>query len=138
MSETIAHTRLVGIIVDWVKSEYSHTPGFCLFCDCPTVLETEKPSPIEGFFPDVCGAATPPAVTVLGEAKTLPDLESPRSYQQIQAFLRFLAARPQPTFVVAVPWSAKTTAKNIIARAKLETDTQSVRVHFLTDQRQLC
>ena len=138
MSETIDHTRLVGIIITWVKSEYSGIPGFCVFCDCPPVLETEKPSSIEGFYPDVCGAATPPAVTVLGEAKTLPDLESPRSYQQILAFFRFLAARPQPTFVIAVPWFAKTTAKHIINRAKQETHAEGVRVFCLTDQSTSC
>jgi hypothetical protein len=134
MSETIAHTRLVAIVLDWIRATHSATPGLCLFCDCPTVLESEKPSPIEGFFPDVSAMSTPPAITLLGEAKTLPDLESGRSYRQFLAFLRFLAARPQPMLVLATPWQATMTAKSIIAQAKRETQTQSVPVQFLTDQ----
>lgn len=138
MSETLEHTRLVSVIVDWVKSEYSDTPGFCLFCDCPAVLPTEKPSPIEGFFPDVCAASTPPAVTIVGEAKTLPDLESARSYEQLLAFLRFLAARPKPVLVVAVPWAAMNTARNIITHAKRATAAECVSVQFLTEKNTIC
>ena len=138
MSETLAHTRLVGVIVNWVRVKYSITPGLCLFCDCPTILETEKPSPIEGFFPDVCALTTPPALTILGEAKTLPDLESSRSFQQVVAFLRFLAARPQPGLVIATPWQGIATARNIIALAKRESRAKDIQVHFLTDQATLC
>jgi hypothetical protein len=133
MSETLAHTRLVGVIVNWVKARYSATVGLCVFCDCPTVLETEKPSPIEGFFPDVCALSTPPALTLVGEAKTLPDLESPRSFQQVVAFMRFLAARPQPILVIATPWQAVATAKNIVVLARRESRAEHVQVHFLTD-----
>jgi hypothetical protein len=138
MSETLAHTRLVGVIVNWVQAKYSTTPGFCLFCDCPTVLETEKPSPIEGFFPDVCALTTPSALTILGEAKTLPDLESSRSFQQLVAFLRFLAARPQPSLIIATPWQATATARNIIIHARLESRVKHVQLHFLTDQASPC
>ena len=138
MSETIAHTRLVAIIVCWVNITYSTTPGLCLFCDSPTVLDSEKPSPIEGFFPDICALSSPPTVTMIGEAKTLPDLESPRSYQQFVAFLRFLAARPAPAFVVATPWQASATARNIVAQAKRESNAKVVPVHFLTDESTSC
>lgn len=138
MSETLAHTRLVGVIVTWAKTKYLSTPGMCFFCDSPTVLESEKPSPVEGFYPDICVMSTPPAVTMLGEAKTLPDLESARSYQQFLAFLRFLAARPKPTLVIATPWQATATARNIIARAKRESHAKAVPVHFLTDQDASC
>ena len=138
MSETLAHTRLVGVIVNWVRVKYSITPGLCLFCDCPTILETEKPSPIEGFFPDVCALTTPPALTILGEAKTLPDLESSRSFQQVVAFLRFLRARPRPSLVIATPWQAMATARSIIALARRESRTKDVQVHFLTDQAAIC
>jgi hypothetical protein len=138
MSETIEHTRLVGIVFNWVSIKYSATPGFCLFCDCPTIYASEKPSPIEGFFPDICALCTPPKVTILGEAKTLPDLESPRSYQQFLAFLRFLAARPRPALIVATPWQATVTAKGIIAQAKRESQVQVVPVQFLTEESTLC
>ena len=138
MSETLAHTRLVAVIVNWIKTEYPATPGLCLFCDSPTVLESEKPAPIEGFFPDVCAITTPPALTLLGEAKTAADLETPRSYQQFVAFLRFLAARPQPKLLVATPWQATATVKNIIKHAKRESRARAVPVRFLNDQDPPC
>src|SRR5437016_7711331 len=134
MSETLIHTCLVGVIVNWVKANYSATRGLCLFCDCPPVLETEKPLPIEGFFPDVYAVTTPPALTIIGEAKTTTDLESPRSYNQFLAFLRFLAARPQPIFVVATPWFAGATVRHILSLAKCEAGAKGVRMQFLSDR----
>lgn len=138
MSESVAHTRLVGVIVQWVLDQHSSTPGFCLFCDCPPILETEKPSPIEGFFPDVCGVSTPPAKTLIGEAKTAFDLETKRSYNQFLAFLRFLAARPNPTFVIATPWRSVVTAKNIVKFAQRESRTEKVQVQILNDRDVQC
>jgi len=138
VSETLEHTLLVGVIVKWITAQHAATPGLCLFCDCPPILNTEKPTSIEGFFPDVCAISTPPAVTLIGEAKTVPDLESVRSYKQFLAFLRFLAARPKPTLVVATPWQATITAKNIITLAQRESRTESVVLRFLNDQNPPC
>jgi len=138
MSESGTHIRLVRLIVDWIKTRHAATPGLCIFCDCPPVLETEKPTPIEGFFPDVAAATTPPALTLIGEAKTIQDLETPRSYQQLSAFLRFLSVRPEPIFIMATPWQATATAKNLVARAVTETKATGVRLHFLTDRVNPC
>jgi hypothetical protein len=128
----------VGVIVKWVKTQYPATPGLCLFCDCPPVLETEKPYPIEGLFPDVCAISTPAALTLIGEAKTVPDLESQRSYKQFLAFLRFLAARPKPILVVATPWQATASAKHIIRLAQRESRTKAVQLRFLNDRDTPC
>jgi hypothetical protein len=81
---------------------------------------------------------TPPALTLVGEAKTVPDLESPRSYKQFLAFLRFLAARPKPTLVVATPWQATATAKNVIKQAQRESRTKKVQLRFLNDREETC
>ena len=134
MSETLAHTRLVGAIVAWIRLKHASTPGLCLFCDCPTILQTEKPSPIEGYFPDVYAVTAPSTLTILGEAKTVPDLESERSYRQFLAFFRFLEARPQPLLVLATPWQAVATARCVLSQAKRETQSTTVAFRFLTDQ----
>ena len=81
---------------------------------------------------------TPPALTLIGEAKTAPDLESQRSYKQFLAFLLFLAARPKPTLVVATPWQATATAKNIIKQAQRESRTKRVQLRFLSDREEPC
>jgi hypothetical protein len=138
MSETIVHTRLVAVIVEWTRVQHSAMPGFSLFCDSPTVLVTEKPSAIEGFFPDVYATTTPCTFTLVGEAKTIPDLESARSFNQIVAFLHFLLSRPQPILVMATPWQASATAKNIVALAKREANAGAVQTHFLTEHTAAC
>jgi hypothetical protein len=133
MSETIGHSRLVGVILKWVETRVHGISGVCVFCDCPSMLVTEKPSAIEGFFPDLCVVTAPALLTILGEAKTLPDLESPRSYRQLVAFLRFLAVRPGPQLVMATPWEALATAKSLVRRAQHEASANLVPVQFLSD-----
>jgi hypothetical protein len=86
----------------------------------------------------LCAISTPPALTLIGEAKTVPDLESQRSYKQFLAFLRFLAARPKPTLVVATTWQATATARNIITLAQRESRTKAVQLRFLTDRDTPC
>jgi len=132
MSETVDHVQLVLQIINLINSRYSHLEGLGLFCDCPAVLQTEKPSPIEGYFPDVFGSTSPQTITLIGEAKTLPDLESPRSFKQITAFLRFLKSRPNPNFIFAIPWRAKITATNIVSRIFEEQKINTVYVEYVT------
>ena len=138
MSETLGHRHLVSVIVNWVLKKHSSTPGFCSYCDNPTVLQTEKPPPIDGFYADVHAVTTPQAVTLRGEAKTLPDLDSERSFNQIVAFLRFLSVRPEPTLIMATPWQARASAKNIVRLARRQAVAPDVPVLYLTDLDKPC
>lgn len=138
MGETLLHTRLVSIIVNWVARQHPTTPGFCLYCDNQTVLQTEKPPPIDGFYSDVYAVTTPPAITLLGEAKTIPDIDSERSFNQLVAFLRFLSVRPGPTLIMATPWQARPTAKNLVRLAKPRAGATDVPVVYLTETDDQC
>jgi len=133
VSETISHTRLVEAILNWVDSRLLNIPGVCLYCDCPPVRVTEKPPSIDTYYPDVSVATVPGILTIVGEAKTITDLETARSYRQLVAFLRFLRVQPGPQFVMATPWQAGVTAKNLVRLAKREADAISVPVTFLSD-----
>lgn len=138
MSETLQHTNLVAAIVRWVQATHSTAPALCLYCDSPTVLTTEKPPRIDGFYPDFYAATTPPTITILGEAKTIPDIDSERSFNQLCAFLSFLSASPNPTLVFATPWQAKSTAKNIILRATRAIGSHGVPITYLTEFDRAC
>lgn len=138
MSETLQHTNFVAAIVRWVQATHPAPQGLCLYCDSPTVLPTEKPPCIEGFYPDVYVATTPPTITILGEAKTIPDIDSTRSFNQLCAFLRFLSVSPSPNFVFAIPWQAKATAKNMVLRASRALGPPDIPVTYLTEFDQVC
>jgi hypothetical protein len=133
VSETIGHVRLVGVVLKWVDSQVSNIPGVCLYCDCPPLRVTEKPSSIDGFYPDVCVLTIPSVLTIIGEAKTLPDLESSRSFRQIVAFLEYLKVQSNPHFVLAVPWQASATARNILRVAKKEAFAEAVKLNVISD-----
>lgn len=126
MSESKHHIDLVRVLVEWVNSTYSERAGFCLFCDCPAVVATEKPAPIFGHFPDVHAVTVPSGLTVVGEAKTVPDLETARSFDQLIAYLRYLKFSPEPTLALAVPWSYVRTAKSLIKQAQRITNADQV------------
>ncbi|HEV7511425.1 MAG TPA: hypothetical protein VGO27_06980 [Candidatus Acidoferrum sp.] len=133
MSETLQHTQLVSVILRWIHNKHMLTPGFLLYCDSPTALNTEKPPNVDGFYADVYGVTSPPLITVLGEAKTIPDIDSERSFRQICAFLSFLSVRPDPTFVFAIPWQAKATAKNLVRLASKKVTAAGVATVYLTE-----
>jgi hypothetical protein len=133
MSETLQHTQLVSVILQWIHKKHRVTPGFLLYCDSPTILNTEKPPTVDGFYADVYAVTSPPSITVLGEAKTIPDIDSERTFRQICAFLSFLSVRPEPTFIFAIPWQARATAKNLVRLASKKVTRFSVTTVYLTE-----
>ena len=131
MSETLTHTQLVGTLVGWARENIGNPPGLCVYCDSPTVLKTEKPPSIGGYFSDLYAITSPPSFTIVGEAKTIPDIDSGRTFNQILAFLRFLSSCPYPRLVLAMPWQAKATAKNIVRLARIQANAPDVPVVYL-------
>jgi hypothetical protein len=70
----------------------------------------------------------PRTAVVIGEAKTIQDLQTSHSRLQIAAFLRFLAAQQNGVFVLAVPWPAVATAQVIVGLELRELEPQHVKV----------
>ena len=118
MAESNTHIRLVAALVSWIAEEFFQGQRGCLLVDSPESPVTAKPCGIAGYLPDVIGQGLPGGAVVIGEAKTAGDLENQHTREQLDAFLRYCAARPGSAFVFAVPWHMTRFARALLLSIK--------------------
>lgn len=114
MAESLEHLKLVRAILWYISREHSEVSYLATLHDLPGLIRGEKPPRISGFAPDVYAVDAPRTVTIVGEAKTVRDLESEHSRKQIRAFIAFLKDKERGVFVLAVPWQAVPRARGIV------------------------
>ena len=128
MAESLHHQRLVERIVNAVVRVLNgYDEALCLV-DRATDSD-EAPRRIGGFCPDVY--ATDASIVIVGEAKTVRDLESPRTEHQLRAFLKYVEAHTSRHLVLAVHWTAVATAKSVLRHAAPNWSSVRRRVHIL-------
>src|SRR5437879_5795954 len=120
MSESRQHLALVARIITYISTNLKHVDGLVVIHDLPGPLGDEKPPRVAGFVPDVYGMRSPPTFTLIGEAKTFPDLETPHTRKQLEAFLAYLATEPDGLLLVSVPWVAAARARILIDQLSQE------------------
>jgi hypothetical protein len=130
MAESTQHLRLVRSIVNYVEQEFAALDWLAIYDDTAEPFRGEKPPHIGGYVPDVFAADTPRSTTIIGEAKTLYDLNTQRSRDQIKGFLDYLAPLPNGVFILATPLLAAGRARSIVASAQRGASVKT-RVVFL-------
>lgn len=94
MPESAKHARLVRAILDFIDRDFQSLTEIAIRDDASAPFRGERPPSVGGFVPDVYATDVPTTVTVIGEAKTRPDLETLHSQTQIAAFLAYLKLTP--------------------------------------------
>lgn len=129
MPESQVHINLVKALAAWTVERFSgNFYDFYILADLPD--STEKPDLIAGFRPDLFARA-PGRLTLVGEAKTTSDLETEHTQRQVAAFLQYLSAVPGAVLVMATPWPARASAKNLVGRIARQLGITNVELRFL-------
>lgn len=81
--------------------------------------------------PDVWAKNIQNGMVIIGEAKTLRDIENRHSAAQLSAFLEYCNDNKPSLLIVAVPWMMVSCAKSQIKYLKNITKAQGVQVVFL-------
>jgi hypothetical protein len=115
MAESLQHLKLVRAILSYISREHHEVSYLATLHDLPGFIGGEKPPRIGRFTPDVYAVDAPHTVTIIGEAKTVPDLETDHSRKQIRVFIEFLKDKERGVFVLAVPWQAAPRARGIVS-----------------------
>lgn len=126
MAESATHLELISRILEYIKDAYSGINHVSTLHDLPGVIGCEKPPKIGNFRPDVYAIDAPLTRTVVGEAKTVGDLESGHTREQIKAFLRFLRFQSNSVFILAVPWQINIRARNLLESIQIEAGASMV------------
>jgi hypothetical protein len=128
MGESNNHIQLVEAMVYWIAGTYLNGDKGYLLIDHPDAAVCSKPPKINGYVPDVFTASAPHSRKIVGEAKTIRDIERPHSVEQIKAFLRYCSIHEDAVFVFAAPWSMSRYAKALLKRLQQQTRSQMVKI----------
>ena len=127
--ESDEHALLVSRLTDFVKNEHGHGGNLALYLD-DHAHERERPQRIGNHLPDIYAVDVPRSFVVIGEAKTQPDLVSPRSRHQIETFIRHLVFYDAAFFYLAVPFLAKPAATTMMR--ELGCGHECIKIQILT------
>jgi hypothetical protein len=129
VSEGSLHARLVQELVTFIR-RMPRELSVPTLVDLPGTDQELKPPTLNGFVPDVYVPGTSP---IIGEAKTLRDLETEHTRLQISAFLESISGSSSPgCLVLAVPLTGVNYAKSIIRNiCRRNPTTDLVRVEYL-------
>ena len=128
MSESGTHLELVSQILSYIRSNYVGLEYVSTLHDLPGQIGYEKPPKIGHFRPDVYAIDAPLTRTIVREAKTHTDLETPHSRRQFHTFLRFLRFQSNPVFILAVPWQVNARARTLLHLIQKEVDASIIKL----------
>jgi hypothetical protein len=131
VAESLHHLELVKAILDYIAREHCQISYLALLHDLPGAIRGEKPPRIGGYLPDVYAVDAPCTITIIGEAKTVKDLETDHSRRQIRAFTEFLVHKERGILVVSVPWHAGPRARGIVGHVCRSLDTSAMNFVYL-------
>ena len=85
-----------------------------VFTDSVSSESRMRPPSIAGYVPDAYVALNEMGRVVIGEAKSLMDLENSHTEAQVTAFLRRCGMAEGSTFILAVPWPVERLARALL------------------------
>lgn len=114
MSESSAHIALVNHLVHWVDSNTDWSKKAALLVSIPGAPAASQPPGVGSFIPDVFLKSEQAGFALIGEAKTVRDLEREHSRSQFVAYLQYLSTYPSSLLLVAVPWTCAAQARSLL------------------------
>ncbi|MBO06510.1 MAG: hypothetical protein CMI58_05710 [Parcubacteria group bacterium] len=131
MGESLSHIRLVEALYKWVSQSLLNGSTGGILIDKPESPTGGKPPKINSFIPDLCVPYTPNKLFVIGEAKTVKDLEKNHSIEQFEAFLKECKKHKYSLLVVAVPWFNVRLAESMLNYLKEKVGADRVEIKVL-------
>ena len=123
MPESEEHSRLVAILRCYIAETFCNGKAEHIYTDSTRSESLDLPPSIAGFIPDAYVSPNLQGGIVIGEAKSIRDLENSHTEGQVIAFLRRCRLVNGSVFILAVPWPierlARTFLTNLQARAAL-------------------
>ena len=111
MSESNQHYQLVSIMTRYIKDKY---PKYMVLSDIQKYPGDSVPNKINGFKPDFLAVSGDKKHHIIGEAKTVTDLNSSHSEKQFITFITYLENQDTSNFLLSVPYESTPRAKIIL------------------------
>ena len=96
-----------------------------------------RPPPIERYVPDAYVMLNEQGRVVIGEAKSMRDLENSHTETQVTAFLRRCGMAEGSAFILAVPWPLERLARALLTNFRVREGLPQVETVVLSEMNQL-
>lgn len=114
MPESEEHSNLVALLHTYIAERFCESKGERVYTDSVSSKSRTRPPPIEGYVPDAYVLLNEQGKVVIGEAKSMGDLENSRTDAQVTAFLRRCDMAEGSAFILAVPWPLERLARAML------------------------
>lgn len=111
--ESATHIRLVEHLIERIRHDFGQGKDLAVFADHRS-YGGDQPLMVGNHKPDVYAHDVPCTFRVLGEAKTIGDLETKRTRLQLEAFIDHLSLHPTPIFYFATTWTGGPIARRLL------------------------
>lgn len=137
MPESEEHSNLVTILYGYIADRFCEGQGKRILVDSVSSESPIRPPSIEGYVPDTYVMLNEQGRVVIGEAKSMRDLETSRSEAQIAAFLRRSGMTEDSVFILAVPWPIERLAGALLMKLLEREELLHVETVVLSDMNPL-
>ena len=133
MPESEEHTRLVAILRCYIADAFCNGKAERIFTDSTGTESLDRPPSIAGFIPDAYVSHNPQGRIVIGEAKSIRDLENSHTESQVIAFLRRCKLVDDSVFILAVPWPIERLARTFLTNLQDREGLPQVETIVISD-----
>lgn len=111
MSESSEHRAL---IVSMARKLIAQYPDFAMNTDLQMRPGEAMPPMVNEYRPDIYAYNKGKSYCIIGEAKTVPDLENNHTHLQMKSFLHHLESMPEGIFILGVSGEKADRAKTLL------------------------
>ncbi len=137
MPESEEHSNLVAILYDYIADTFCGGRGERVLTDSVGKASITRPPPIEGYVPDAYVMLNEQGRVVIGEAKSMRDLENSHTEAQVRAFLRRCRKEEGSVFILAVPWPIERLARALLTDFRVKEGLPQVEIVVLSEMNQV-
>ena len=133
MPETEEHSNLVAILHSYISNRFCEGRWERVYTDSVSSESSARPPPIEGYVPDAYFMLNDRGRVVIGEAKSIGDLENSHTDSQVTAFLRRCGMAEGSAFILAVPWPIERLARALLTNFRIREGLPHVETVVLSE-----
>ena len=114
MPESEEHANLVAILHSYIADRFCAGEADRVLTDTVSGQSRMRPPSVAGYIPDAYLMLNDCTGVVIGEAKSMNDLENSHTEAQIAAFMNRCGMMEGSVFILAVPWPIERFARALL------------------------
>ena len=133
MPESEEHSNLVAVLHSYIADRFCQGNRDRVLTDSVVRDSLDRPPSIAGYVPDTYLRLDELGRVVIGEAKSLRDLENSHTEAQVTAFLRRCSLADGSALILAVPWPIERLARALLTNLQAKEGLSYVQTVVLSD-----